>query len=235
MAQVTASIRLPIGGMTCQSCVRNIESTIRTKAGIVSIKVNLQEKAGYIEYDPHIIDPHQIANEIDDMGFDCVYENGANDGDDEHIAADIVQSNRQQLKLANISIDGMHCQSCVNNIEGTIGKERGIERITVILDEKMAMVEYRGDNWTAAEIAEMISDMGFTTAVIDENGVSPTKQRNGKMFCSTKIGQQNQFYFVLFFSFLQIFSVRTKRRRLMRYCFWTRVDMQRCQRMATAL
>lgn len=174
LAQVTASVRLPISGMTCQSCVRNIESNIRTKPGIVAIKVNLQEKAGYIDYDPHITDPNLIANEIDDMGFDCVY-----DADDDDIAANIVNSNRT-LQTTRISIDGMHCQSCVNNIEGNVGKERGVQRITVNLEQKMATVDYESDLCTPADIAEMISDMGFTAAVMDENGVSTPKQTNGK-------------------------------------------------------
>lgn len=169
LAQVTASVRLPISGMTCQSCVRNIESNIRTRPGVLAIKVNLQEKAGYIDYDPNITDPNQIANEIDDMGFDCVYDAG--DEDDDHIAANIVHSIRT-TQATRISIDGMHCQSCVKNIEGNIGKERGVHGITVNLDEKMATVEYQTDLCTPAAIAERISDMGFTAAVMDENGVS---------------------------------------------------------------
>lgn len=179
LAQVTASVRLPISGMTCQSCVRNIESNIRTKPGIVAIKVNLQEKAGYIDYDPHITDPNQIANEIDDMGFDCVHDAGDADDDDEHIAANIVNSNRSSsIQTARISIDGMHCQSCVKNIESNIGNERGVHRITVNLEEKMATVEYESELCTPANIAEKIGDMGFTAAVINENGNSmlePTK------------------------------------------------------------
>lgn len=184
LAQVTASVRLPISGMTCQSCVRNIESNIRTKPGIVAIKVNLQEKAGYIDYDPHITDPKQIANEIDDMGFDCVYDAG--DDDDDHIAADIVNSNRS-IHTTRISVDGMHCQSCVKNIEGTVGKEHGVHRITVNLEDKMATVEYQSDLRTAADIAEMISDMGFTAAVIDDVGGSAMKQTNGNTMNSYTI------------------------------------------------
>lgn len=179
LEQVLASVRLPINGMTCQSCVRNIESNIRTKLGIVTIKVNLQEKVGYIDYDPNITDPNQIANEIDDMGFDCVY---FADKDDEHIAANVVNSCRT-IQTARISIDGMHCQSCVKNIESNIGKECGVHRLTVNLEDKMATVEYKVDICTPAAIAEMISDMGFTTAVVDENGaerITTPKQTNGK-------------------------------------------------------
>lgn len=166
LEQAISSVRLSIGGMTCQSCVRNIEGNIKTKPGIVSIKVNLQEKAGYIDYDPNVTDPRQIANEIDDMGFDCVYD-GDHDNDDEQIAAKILNS--KSLKLTRISVDGMKCQSCVKNIEGNIGKVDGVNKITVDLEEKLATVEYQSDLLNENEIAEMIGDMGFTTQVLGDS------------------------------------------------------------------
>lgn len=177
LEQLTSSVRLPINGMTCQSCVRNIEGNIGQNPGIVSIKVNLQEKAGYIEYDPLITDPKQIANDINDMGFDCVYES---DTDDDVIAANILN----KMQTTKISIDGMRCQSCVKNIEGNISKQNGIKKITVNLGEKMAIVEYDESVCSASEIAEMISDMGFNTNLIDDcidndknNSIKSTKNQ----------------------------------------------------------
>lgn len=173
LERVTASVRLPIVGMTCQSCVRNIEGNIRTKPGVVAIKVNLQEKAGYIDYDPQITDPKQIATEIDDMGFDCEYLPGKYD--DDEIAARIVEISKSKVLTARISIDGMRCQSCVKNIEGNIGAQPGIKQIKVNLDEKMSTVEYDGDVCTEQAIAEMISDMGFTATVANSNGIKQEK------------------------------------------------------------
>lgn len=161
LERLNASVRLPIDGMTCQSCVRNIEGNIRTKPGVIAIKVNLQEKAGYIDYDPQITDPKQIATEIDDMGFDCDY---LPDEDDE-IVAKIVEINKSKVLSSHISIDGMTCQSCVKNIESNIGSTPGIKQIKVNLNEKMAIVEYDSDVCTDQAVAEMISDMGFTANV----------------------------------------------------------------------
>jgi P-type Cu+ transporter len=103
LEQTVASVRLPILGMTCQSCVKNIEGNIGTKLGITKIKVILSENAGYIDYDPQLTDPQTIANDIDDMGFECTYSNGNG----------IISETR-------INIDGMTCQSCVKNIEGIL-------------------------------------------------------------------------------------------------------------------
>lgn len=168
LENVIASVRLPINGMTCQSCVRNIESNIRTKIGVVSIKVNLQEKSGYIDYDPQLTDPKQIATEIDDMGFDCTY---VPDNYDEHdeIAERIAQINKSKVLNTRITIGGMRCQSCVKNIEGAIGTKPGIHGIKVNLDEKCAVVEYDGNVCTDMAIAEMIDDMGFTASVANDS------------------------------------------------------------------
>lgn len=168
LEHVTASVRLPINGMTCQSCVRNIESNIRTKIGVVAIKVNLPEKAGYIDYDPQLTDPKQIASEIDDMGFDCEYTPETDEHDE--IAAHIVEKINSKVLTTRISIDGMRCQSCVKNIEGNIGSQPGIKSIKVNLGDKQATVEYDGDVCTDEAIAEMIGDMGFTTKVMNDFG-----------------------------------------------------------------
>lgn len=163
LEQITASVRLPINGMTCQSCVRNIESNIGEKLGIITIKVDLQEKAGYVEYDPQLTDPRQIASDIDDMGFECVYI--ADCDDDEEIAAEIVQNNKPKILSTNIDVEGMTCQSCVKSIEQTIGSVAGIQTIKVSLEQKVAAVEYDGNLLNPQEIAEKISDMGFTADV----------------------------------------------------------------------
>lgn len=165
LERATASVRLPISGMTCQSCVRNIESNIRNNIGIHSIRVSLTEKAGYIDYDPQLTDPRQIASDIDDMGFDCVYVPGAGDDDDDTLAADIVAGNKLNVMSCRITIQGMRCQSCVKNIEGNISTKDGIKHIKVNLDEKMATVEYDAGKTSQLDIIEMISDMGFDASL----------------------------------------------------------------------
>lgn len=68
-----STVRLPIVGMTCQSCVRNITEHIGQKSGILGVRVILEENAGYFDYDPRQTDPARIASDIDDMGFECSY------------------------------------------------------------------------------------------------------------------------------------------------------------------
>ncbi len=60
---------IDVGGMTCMSCVRNIEGKIGSEPGVVSVKVHLDEKRAQVAFDPAVTTAEYIAKEIDDMGF----------------------------------------------------------------------------------------------------------------------------------------------------------------------
>lgn len=63
--------RIHINGMTCNSCVKSIEGMISTKAGVESIVVSLEEKEGCVKYAANKVNPEEIAEQIEDMGFDA--------------------------------------------------------------------------------------------------------------------------------------------------------------------
>jgi Cu+-exporting ATPase len=46
----TASVTLPIGGMTCASCVARVERAVRKLPGIVEVSVNLATEQARVEY-----------------------------------------------------------------------------------------------------------------------------------------------------------------------------------------
>jgi len=56
-----------IKGMTCNSCVKNIETNIQTKLGIEQIKVNLETGTAAVTYDSNLTAPDLIAAEIQDV------------------------------------------------------------------------------------------------------------------------------------------------------------------------
>ncbi|CAF3475213.1 unnamed protein product [Rotaria sp. Silwood1] len=58
-----------INGMTCQSCVRNIENTITKLNGIRSIKVSLEDKLGVVVFDSNVLSINDIIERINQMGF----------------------------------------------------------------------------------------------------------------------------------------------------------------------
>ncbi|CAF1034528.1 unnamed protein product [Adineta steineri] len=69
MAETKQHIR--INGMTCQSCVKNIENTINKLTGVESIKVSLEEKLGTVIFNSNDIHVNDIVKRINDMGFEA--------------------------------------------------------------------------------------------------------------------------------------------------------------------
>ncbi|KOB70919.1 Uncharacterized protein OBRU01_08000 [Operophtera brumata] len=64
------AVRVPINGMTCQSCVRSIEGSVKELPGVAHVKVELSEQAGYFRYDPRATSVEALREHIEDMGFE---------------------------------------------------------------------------------------------------------------------------------------------------------------------
>ncbi|KAI8049391.1 E1-E2 ATPase-domain-containing protein [Thamnidium elegans] len=61
--------QLVVTGMTCSSCVANIERTMMKQPGVVSCQVNLLSKSAVIEHDPNVVGARSIAQMIEQIGY----------------------------------------------------------------------------------------------------------------------------------------------------------------------
>ena len=68
-----AKTTLSVKGMTCASCVANIEKMVSpsTLPGLLSISVNLMSEQAVAEHELSILSADQIAEAIDDVGFEA--------------------------------------------------------------------------------------------------------------------------------------------------------------------
>lgn len=172
----TSIVTVNIDGMTCMSCVRSIEETVGNNLGILSIKVNLQEKTGLVRYDAALVTPQEICDYIEDMGFEASIPFTSLD-------------ETESIISAVIDIRGMTCNSCVQSIEGMISTANGVKKIKVDLDKKEGYVEFNPSKTTPDKIAEQIEDMGFEAYVKSNNNKetrikkasSKTKTDNNKL------------------------------------------------------
>ncbi|KAG0221842.1 hypothetical protein BGX31_009510, partial [Mortierella sp. GBA43] len=140
---------LSIQGMTCASCVASIEKAAKDAPGLVSIKVSLLAERATIEYVEGQTTPRDIADLVEDMGFD---------------AAPIVE---QRQDTVDLQVHGMTCASCVNSIENGLSKTPGIISASVSLTLQAAKVEYDNQVIGVRDIVEIISDMGFDALLAD--------------------------------------------------------------------
>ena len=158
---------LSVEGMTCGSCVKLIESTIAQESGIASIKVSLQFKKAFIEYDPSLVKPNELAGKIYDMGFDAeVLTMHAPPTSSPTPQADSVLSPMKTsvdatLSTILVNVEGMTCTSCVNNIQSNISKKKGVASVQVSLQEKTAEICYGGSSTSPQKLVDAIEDLGF--------------------------------------------------------------------------
>src|SRR5436190_23695947 len=68
-ATESARVALPVEGMTCASCVRNVEKAITNLDGVREANVNLALENVTLDYDPRRISLAKIADAVEAAGY----------------------------------------------------------------------------------------------------------------------------------------------------------------------
>lgn len=144
---------IQIGGMTCASCVANIERNLKNEHGIHSVLVALMASKAEVRYNPAVMDPLRIAECIRELGFTAsVMENY--DGSD------------GALELV---VRGMTCASCVHKIESNLMKQKGIVYASVALATNKAHVKYDPEVTGPRDIIRLIENLGFEASLVKKD------------------------------------------------------------------
>ena len=61
---------LKVEGMTCQNCVQIISDSLKNRAGIETVGVNIDKKEVKVEYDEEKVELEQIFSDISALGFE---------------------------------------------------------------------------------------------------------------------------------------------------------------------
>jgi Cu+-exporting ATPase len=68
----TATIDLPITGMTCANCVQNVERALRKVDGVLRADVNLASERASVEYVPSVVSLETLKRAIEDAGYGVI-------------------------------------------------------------------------------------------------------------------------------------------------------------------
>ena len=137
---------LSVEGMSCTSCVNNIETSLPHQLQLNGLIVSLYRKEAFIEFDPSLTTPTQVAVAINDMGFTAQVR---------HI--DTPTHN----EVVTVGVTGMVCQSCVNNIQTNVGGMVGVVGVVASLEKNNAVITYQPSLISREKLVQAIDDLGF--------------------------------------------------------------------------
>uniref|UniRef100_A0A8B9Q4H9 Copper-transporting ATPase 1 n=1 Tax=Apteryx owenii TaxID=8824 RepID=A0A8B9Q4H9_APTOW len=179
-------LRLKIEGMTCHSCTSTIEGKIGKLQGIQQIKVSLDNQEAVVMYQPHLITAEEIKHQIEAAGFIASFKkqprplklsavdlerlkNAQAKGSETILKEN--SKNANDTKTIVFRIDGMHCNSCVLNIQSTISTLPSVTNIVVSLEKKSAIINYN-PNLISIDVLrkaiEAVSPETFKVSLPDE-------------------------------------------------------------------
>ena len=162
-----ATTTLKVDGMTCGACTSAVESGLKDVEGAGAVSVSLIMGRAVVHHDPKKLSPEQIAEIIEDRGFDA-----------EVLTTDMPQpptlsiqttpaSFEPQITTTTISIQGMTCGACTSSVEAGFKDVRGVKSMNVSLLAERAIVQHDAKIIGADALAEIIEDRGFDASVVD--------------------------------------------------------------------
>ena len=144
-------LNLAVDNLHCAGCVRRLEKSLE-HTGASEISVDLAGKRVDLEWPAERRIP-DLVEHLNQEGFPV------------------------QLEEAVIEIDGMHCASCVSQVEEALDGLPGVISASVNLANAQARVEYVDGTVSTAELRNAIEQAGYSATVPDGEPGDGTKDR----------------------------------------------------------
>ncbi|ENN88607.1 heavy metal translocating P-type ATPase Metabolism [Rhizobium freirei PRF 81] len=140
----SATISLPIEGMTCASCVGRVEKALKTVPGVETVSVNLATERASITTNT-TVDRATLVATVENVGYSVPARLAAATGPIE------------------LSVEGMTCASCVGRVERALKAVPGVTQAVVNLATERATVKGSID---VATLITAIEEVGYEANVI---------------------------------------------------------------------
>ncbi|TZF89700.1 copper ion binding protein, partial [Cognatilysobacter lacus] len=139
MNTTTHSIRFPVQGMTCASCVGRIERALLRLPGVQDATVNLATESAEIR-GPQLPALGAVVQAIEEAGYGV------------------------ETQETDLIIDGMTCASCVGRVERALSDVPGVIDASVNLATERARVHTAGPP-DLAQLIGAVSDAGYAAKI----------------------------------------------------------------------
>jgi Cu+-exporting ATPase len=130
-------IDLPVTGMTCASCVRNVERALSKTEGVSEAAVNFATERAHISFDPTQVSVQHMIERVEKAGYGVA------------------------TATIDLPITGMTCASCVRNVERAINKASGVLSVSVNLATEKASVTYLPGSVRRSDLVKAVEKAGY--------------------------------------------------------------------------
>lgn len=138
-------IRLPITGMTCAACEKNVTRALAKAEGVSEAVVNLATENASVKYDPAITEPSKLIERVQQFGYGVA------------------------TATVDLPITGMTCAACEKNVTRALKKPIGVLDVSVNLATEKAHVTYIPSAVRRADLIAAVENAGY--GVIDTSGM----------------------------------------------------------------
>ncbi|MAS32858.1 MAG: copper-translocating P-type ATPase [Anaerolineaceae bacterium] len=139
---------LPVTGMTCAACVRNVERALNRTDGVELANVNIATERATVQFDDTKVNAQRLIESIQNAGYG------------------VAQA------TIELPITGMTCASCMRNVERAINRQPGILDVNVNLATEKATATYLPGSVRRADLVKAVENAGY--GVVDTaNAAAP--------------------------------------------------------------
>ncbi|MHB0866877.1 MAG: heavy metal translocating P-type ATPase [Thermoleophilia bacterium] len=130
-------ISLPIGGMTCASCVERNEKALRLLPGVLRADVNFATEKATVEYDPGVVGVGGLVAAVEQVGYQVIVEK------------------------ADLAVQGMTCATCVERVEKALAGMDGVISASVNFATERAMVAFVPGAVELDDLIRVVEQAGY--------------------------------------------------------------------------
>ena len=134
--QGTARLRIPVGGMTCASCVDKVEKGLSRLPGVEAVTANFASDTVDVSFLPDRVTPARITDEIKSLGYE------------------------PHLSRVMLPIEGMTCASCVQKVEKALRRVPGAVEANVNFATETATLLYDTSQASLADFRNAVASAG---------------------------------------------------------------------------
>ena len=135
--QPTRKADLPIGGMTCASCVARVQKGLSRLDGVAEARVNLASERATVHYDPTRVGLKELVRAVEELGYEA------------------------RLERVSLPIQGMSCAACVRRVQEALNRVDGVLQAEVNLATERASVSFVPGQATVQDLVRAVERAGY--------------------------------------------------------------------------